>query len=87
MSSGESIKVVGKSESVQQTAVQGSRSPDQKGSAEGVGLFSFGDKETNVEEVEWCPSLLGQALQRKLIQTAHITDPGIGECQNNQQYP
>lgn len=41
--SGESKKVLGKLESVQRSAVQGSGSPDQRGSAKGAGL---GDKET-----------------------------------------
>ena len=56
MSSGGSKKVVEKLESVQQSAVRGPRAPDQRGGVEGAGLFSFGEKETNVEkEVEWCP--------------------------------
>lgn len=56
MSSGGSKKVVEKLESVQQSAVRDPRAPDQRGRVERVGLFSFGEKETNVdEEVEWCP--------------------------------
>lgn len=56
MSAGGSKKVVEKLESVQQGAVRGPSAPDQKGGVRGAGLFSFGDKETNVEdEVEWCP--------------------------------
>lgn len=56
MSAGGSKKVVEKLESVQQGAVRGPSAPDQKGGVRGAGLFSFGDKETNVEdEVECCP--------------------------------